>query len=88
MSSLESLIGQPVVLDTAGTMVYLGRLTSYDDVGFWLEEADMHNVAEGHAPREQYIAEAGRDGIRVNRSRVLVMRHAVISISCLADIVR
>jgi len=86
-SSLEELVGCEVVLDTAGPIVYLGKLTRIDEQGFWLEDADLHNTSEGHATREQYIAEAARDGIRVNRRWVCVLRHTVISISALADVV-
>lgn len=84
---LESLIGQEIVLDTAGAVVYLGRLVEVHEHGFWLCDADVHNVDEGHATREQYIAESRRDGIHVNRERVFVMRHAVLSLSRLADVV-
>jgi small nuclear ribonucleoprotein (snRNP)-like protein len=85
---LEKLIGKEVVLDTAGPWVYLGVLTSFDEHGFWLERADVHNVQEGHATREQYVAESSRDGIRVNRQRVFVLRGAVVSLSGLADVVK
>ncbi len=83
--SLDDLIGCKVVLDTAGPTVYLGLLSSCDADGFWLTDADVHNGDEGHAPREQYIAEASRHGIRVNRQRVFVFRHTVISVSALKD---
>lgn len=85
--NLDSLVGREVVLDTYGPVLYLGRLASYDRQGFWLEDADVHNGDEGHAPREQYVAEAGRDGIRVNRARVFVFRGTVISASALTDVV-
>ena len=84
---LDNLLGREVVLDTAGPTVYLGRLTSYDADGFLLAEADVHNGTEGHAPREQYIAESARDGIRINRDRVFVFRRTVISVSALTDVV-
>lgn len=84
---LDALLGHDVVLDTAGPVVYLGRLKACNEQGFWLENADLHNVQEGHATREQYIAESSRDGIRVNRARVFVFRHAVISVSPLSDVV-
>ena len=83
---LDEWVGSDVVLDTAGPVVYLGRLVACDKVGFWLADADLHNVSEGHASREQYIAEASRDGIRVNRGRVFVLRQVVISVSALADV--
>lgn len=84
---LEELVGNDVVLDTAGSIVYLGRLIALSEQGFWLEQADLHNVEEGHATREQYIAESSRDGIRVNRGRVFVLRHTVVSVSALSDVV-
>lgn len=86
--SLEDLIGREVVLDTAGPWVYLGVLKALDEHGFWLEGADAHNVQEGHATREQYVVESSRDGIRVNRERIFVMRSAVVSVSALADVVK
>lgn len=85
--NLDVLLGREVVLDTAGPTVYLGRFVSYDDGGFVLEAADLHNGTEGHATREEYIAESARDGIRVNRARVYVFRHSVISISALSEVV-
>lgn len=86
-AGVDGLVGREVVLDTAGSLVYLGKLTALSDAGFWLEQADLHNVDEGHATREQYIAESARDGIRVNRNRVFVLRNTVVSISALADVV-
>lgn len=86
-ANLDELVGCDVVLDTPGPIVYLGRLTGYDDRGFLLGDADFHNTAEGHATREQYIAESARDGIRVNRRHIFVLRQAVFSISALSDVV-
>lgn len=86
--ALDDLIGREVVLDTAGPWVYLGLLSSIDEHGFWLERADVHNVQEGHATREQYVAESGRDGIRVNRNRVFVLVQSVVSVSALSDVVK
>ena len=82
---LDSLVGQNVVLDTEGETLYIGRLVACTPEGFWLAEADVHNCREGHAPREQYVAESARDGVRVNRARVFVFRHIVLSVSALAD---
>lgn len=86
-NGLDDLVGCEVVLDTAGSIVYLGKLKGYDERGFWLEDADLHNASEGHATREQYIAESARDGIRVNRRFIFVLRLAVYSISALSDVV-
>jgi hypothetical protein len=86
--TLDALIGQAVVLDTGENTIFLGRLVSHHSDGFWLEGADVHHQDEGHASREQYIAESARDGVRANRQRVFVFRSSVISISALADIIR
>ncbi|NLX14112.1 MAG: hypothetical protein GXY44_10735 [Phycisphaerales bacterium] len=84
---LDKLVGHEVVLDTAGPVVYMGRLVECNVGGFWLVDADLHNCSEGHATREQYISESARDGIHVNRRRIHVFRHAVISISVLGEVV-
>lgn len=84
---MEGWIGREVVLDTAGPLVYLGTLSAVEEHGFLLERADVHNVDEGHATREQYIAECSRDGIRANRDRVFVLRQTVASVSVLVDVV-
>jgi hypothetical protein len=84
---LDQLVGRDVVIDTAGPIVYLGKLVSQDDRGFWLEGADLHNCTEGHATREQYIAESARDGIHVNRRRIFVLRQVAFSISAISDVV-
>jgi hypothetical protein len=87
MSDVEVLIGKHVVFDTAGPLVYIGRLVSCDEGGFWLADADVHRSDEGHATREQYIVESRIDGIRVNRNRVYVFRQTVTSVSALSDVV-
>ncbi len=85
--SLQSLLGVNVVLDTAGTILYLGRLAAVDETGMWLEDADVHDCNEGHAGKEYYIVESAHYGIRSNRRRVFVLRSSIISISALDDVV-
>ncbi len=82
----NELVGREVVLDTLGPIIYIGTLVAQDDRGFSLENADLHNASEGHATREQYIVESAREGIRVNRRRIFVLRQAVYSISALSDV--
>ena len=83
----QSFVESDVVLDTAETVVYLGRLTAVTDTGFILENADVHDVGDGHATKEVYIIEAARNGVSPNRKRVFVMRASVMSVSRLDDIV-
>ena len=75
------------MLDTDGPIVYLGTLTHVDEAGFVLEDADVHDTRDGHATKEVYVNGARLHGVSPNRSRVLVMPSAVMSISKLADVV-
>ncbi len=86
-SPMHELLNRVVVLDTAGPVVYVGTLRSVAQDGFWLDDADAHNCDEGHAPKEQYVVESRAEGVRANRRRVFVLRHAVISLSALDDVV-
>jgi len=85
-SQVDALVGRIVVLDTAGPIVYIGTLRSVRPDGFWLDDADVHNCEDGHATKEQYVLESRLDGVRVNRSRVFVLRSAVMSLSALDDV--
>lgn len=84
---LEEMIGEEVILDTGQPIVYVGKLLGVTEYTFVLESADMHDFRDGHAKKEEYLAELYREGVTVNRRRVVVMRSAVISVSRLADIV-
>ncbi len=85
---LTDYVGQQVVLDTAGTIVFLGVLADLNEVGFWLDNADVHDCNEGHADKEAYVYEAKTQGVRTNRKRLFVMRSAVVSLSALEDAVQ
>jgi hypothetical protein len=89
--SLDDYLHRLVVLDTAGPMLYIGQLDAADERGYWLSGADVHDRAEGHATNEEYVNAArlleGSGERHVNRHRVFVERHAVISLSALDDVV-
>ncbi len=85
---IERLIGEDVVLDTANAIVYVGKLKEVAEHVFVLDRADLHDCRDGHATKEEYIAEAATKGVSVNRTEVVVMRSIVISVSRLSDIVR
>ena len=88
--TLDVYLNKRVVLDTAGPMIYIGLLEGYDERGYWLREADVHDRSDGHCTKEQYVNESrelARDGtVRSNRRRVFVERSAVISVSALDEI--
>ena len=84
---LDKFVGEIVVLDTGTPVVYIGRLAEVHDRTFVLDAADMHDCRDGHATQEAYVAEIRRQGVEVNRRRVIVMRSNVISVSRLDDVV-
>lgn len=89
--TLDEFLDRTVVLDTAGALVYIGRLISHDERGYWLINADVHDRDEGHSSKEKYVNDAHlleREGARpLNRRRVFVERAAVVSISALDDVI-
>lgn len=85
---LAAMLNDLVVLDTGTPIVYLGRLVELHEHAFVLESSDMHDCRDGHMNKEPYLAESQREGITINRRRVVVMRSAIISVSRLADIVQ
>lgn len=89
--SLDEFLNRRVVFDTQGSLLYIGRLVAYDERGYWLTDADVHDRHDGHSTKEMYINEMNQleqSGTRhVNRRRVFVDRHAVVSISGLDDVV-
>ncbi len=85
--SLETLVGQRVVMDTQGSATFLGTLVEVCADGYWLADADFRDRAEGHDSKDRYICRALEYGIRPNRKRLFVLSSAVISVSTLEDVV-
>ena len=84
---LRSMINDVVVLDTTSPIVYIGTLVEVTEDTFVIHDADMHDCRDGHATKEHYVAQTRCDEVSVNRTRVVVIRSAVISLSRLEDIV-
>ncbi len=84
---ISDLIGQVVVLDLVATYVYLGTLVGEDSLYVILEDADAHDMRDSSTTRDQYIIEAVRHGINVNRSTVYVQKAQIVGISRLDDVI-
>ena len=80
-------IGSPVVVDTAGCFVYLGRLVAVTPSELVLADADVHDLKEGSSTRDLYILDARRHGIRENRREVAIRLDSVLSVSRLEDVI-
>ena len=83
---IASFLGQQVVLDTQGPLIYIGTLAEVGRGFFVLAEADVHDRNDSPATKELYLVETVELGVRVNRERVVVMREVVASVSLLAEV--
>ena len=85
-SALAPYMGQLVVLDCRGPIVYVGTLSSVTESFYELKDADVHEMLDGRSSKEIYLMDARKHGVRKNRARVLVRRVEVVSISLLEDV--
>jgi small nuclear ribonucleoprotein (snRNP)-like protein len=83
---LNDLVGRKVVLDTDSFHLYVGTLVSVDDCFYELADADVHDVTSTSTPRDLYIINVRKFGVKKNRDRVLVRRSRVVSVSPLDDV--
>ena len=83
----DALLDQNVVVDVRGPLVYLGMLVEVGKAFLILAEADVHDITPQGTPKERYILEAGKHGIKTNRSRVMIKYDEIVSISALDDII-
>jgi hypothetical protein len=83
----DELIGQEVVLDTAGQFVYLGILKRAGDNFLELDDADVHDSSQSPTSKEVYVIDARKYGIHKNRKNVFVRAALVVSISRLGDVI-
>ena len=84
---MDELLGEVVVLDTQGPMIFMGRLVRIAADCFVLEDADVHDRTEGHSNKELYVLNALKLGVRVNRRRTFVPRRHVVAVSTLRDVI-
>ena len=85
---LKELIGRGVVVDTDSALLYIGTLAKADDVFYELTEADAHDSTTTTTPRDLYIINVAKYGVKKNRERVLVRRARVVSLSALDDVTK
>ncbi len=80
-------MGQPVVLDVTSPYVYVGTLSEVDHKYLILTDADVHDLRDTTTTRELYVLDSKRHGLSVNRKRVYVNRHEIVSLSALSDVI-
>jgi hypothetical protein len=84
---LERFVGQVVVLDTQGPLIFIGTLERATGGTLLLVDADVHDTNDSRASKDLYVVETRDLGVRVNRRAAVVMRHQVASVSLLREVV-
>jgi len=86
MAGLEGYVDRVIVIDTKSTYIFIGTFRGAEGDYFVLEDADVHDCAEGKATKELYVFEAKRYGVHPNRTRVLVSAREALSVSGLDEV--
>ena len=85
-AAFQELVGELVVVDTDGPVLYLGRLAAAGEAFLTLEDVDVHNLGDSVTGREKYVIEARKLGVRPNRRRAEVRLERVVGLSRLEDV--
>lgn len=80
----DPLHGITVVVDTAGSTVYIGRYHSETRDGLLLMDADVRDLGDPSA-KAGYLARSARLGVFKNTDRVIVPRSEVASVRRLIE---
>ena len=83
---IEDLKSKVVVLDMVSPFVVIGTLDAVDHRYVALTDVDVHDLRDSSTNREVYIHEVRTHGVAPNRSRTLVEREQIVSISLLSDV--
>jgi small nuclear ribonucleoprotein (snRNP)-like protein len=83
----EEFLHKEVVIDTASSFVYLGRLKEVGQDFVVLQDVDVHDRNEGPSTKERYILETRKYGIKPNRKSVSILRGSIVSLSLLEDVI-
>jgi hypothetical protein len=73
-----------VVVETGGSMTYVGRFDTEDAAGVHLLDVGVHDAAGGGS-MDEYVRRSARFGIRVERKHVVVPRAEVARIRKLVE---
>jgi hypothetical protein len=86
-AGFAELVGQVVVVDIDGPVIYIGRLAAVGEDSLQLEEVDVHNLGDSATGRDKYLIEACKLGVRPNRRKAEVRLARVVGVSRLEDII-
>jgi hypothetical protein len=84
---LQEYLGAVVVCDLADAYLIIGTLSAVGPQHVSFTDADLHDHRESNSPKDVYLIESRKFGVRANRKQVAVPRQLVIAVSRLDDIV-
>ncbi len=82
-----NFVSKKVILDTESKWVYIGTLVEVDTQYYYLLEADAFDTSEVNITKHEYLMKVKKDGLVVNRKRVVIPKNKVIAITPLEDII-
>lgn len=80
----SELHGITVVLETNGSLTYVGRYDSEDERGVHMLDVGVHDAAGGGGSKEEYIRRSAKFGIRTDHKHLVVPATQVVRITRLA----
>lgn len=83
----EELHGITVVVETHGSLTYVGRYDSADEHGVHILNVGVHDAAAGGGSKEEYISKSAKFGIRSDHKHLAVPAEHVAKITRLAEVV-
>ncbi len=80
----SELHGITVVLETSGSLTYVGRYDSEDERGVHMLDVGVHDAAAGDGSKEEYVRRSAKFGIRSDHKHLVVPATQVVRITRLA----
>jgi hypothetical protein len=80
----SALHGMTVVVETDGTLTYVGRYDREDSEGVHLLDVAVHDARSGMA-KEDYIQRSSKFGVRGEHRQVIVPAHQIARITPLGS---
>ena len=86
--TLFDLLKKQVVVDTSSPWVYIGTLAEVQADCLLLTNVDVHDSGETSTPKERYVLDSSKSGIKANRRSVYVNLEYVVSVSLLSEVIK
>ena len=79
------LHGITVVVETGGSLTYVGRYDSEDERGVLMLDVGVHDAAAGLGSKEEYVRKSAKFGIRSDHKHLVVPASQVTRITRLRE---